>query len=138
MDLGGLLFTRHLIYQKLVQGKEKEYLSWFYRGLAYNPSAITQADIDEFVSHYSAPGGMRAGFEYYRSFPQDAKDNKELSATAKLPMPVLVLAGGIYPDLGGQLPRTPTLSSTQPLMQMFMVSWFHFQDIGLQKSNPIL
>jgi hypothetical protein len=34
------------------------YLSWFYRGLAYNPSAITQADINEFVSHYSAPGGI--------------------------------------------------------------------------------
>jgi hypothetical protein len=48
----------------LTFGKEKEYLSWFYKGLAYNPYAITQADIDEFVSHYSAPGGMRAGFEY--------------------------------------------------------------------------
>jgi pimeloyl-ACP methyl ester carboxylesterase len=58
---------------------------------------------------------MRAGFEYYRSFPQDAKDNKELAATAKLPMPVLVLAGAIYPALGGQLPGTPTLSSTQSL-----------------------
>jgi pimeloyl-ACP methyl ester carboxylesterase len=103
------------IPETLVQGKEKEYLTWFYKGLAYNPSAITQTDIDEFVSHYSAPGGMRAGFEYYRSFPQDAKDNKELAATAKLPMPVLVLAGAIYPALGGQLPGTPTLSSTQSL-----------------------
>jgi pimeloyl-ACP methyl ester carboxylesterase len=58
---------------------------------------------------------MRAGFEYYRAFPQDAKDNKELAATAKLIMPVLVLAGDIYPALGGQLPGTPTLSSTQSL-----------------------
>jgi hypothetical protein len=40
------------------------YLSWFYHNLAYSPAAVTQADINEFVSHYSAPGGMRAGFEY--------------------------------------------------------------------------
>ena len=59
--------------ESIIQGKEREYLSWFYKNLAYNPEAITQADIDEFVSHYSAPGGMRAGFEYYRAFSQDAE-----------------------------------------------------------------
>ena len=99
----------------LVQGKEQEYLTWFYKGLAYNPSAITQADIDEFVSHYSDPGGMRAGFEYYRAFPQDAKDNIELAATAKLTMPLLVLSGDIYPALGGDIPGSMTLNSIQSL-----------------------
>jgi len=44
------------------------YLSWFYHNLAYNPAAITQADIDEFVSHYSAPGGMRAGLSIIELF----------------------------------------------------------------------
>src|SRR5918992_4463546 len=48
--------------EALVQGKEMMYLSWFFQNLAYNPAAITQADINEYVSHYSAPGGMRAGF----------------------------------------------------------------------------
>ena len=42
--------------EALVQGQEREYLTWFYRNEAYNPAAITQADIDEYVSHYSAPG----------------------------------------------------------------------------------
>jgi pimeloyl-ACP methyl ester carboxylesterase len=79
------------IPEALTAGKEREYLSWFYR-LAYNPDAITEADIDEYVSHYSAPGGMRAGFEYYRAFPIDAEQNKEHSSV-KLPMPVLVLGG---------------------------------------------
>jgi len=37
--------------ETIVQGHEQEYLSWFYKGLAYNPEAITQSDIDEFVSH---------------------------------------------------------------------------------------
>jgi pimeloyl-ACP methyl ester carboxylesterase len=102
------------IPEALTAGKEREYLSWFYRGLAYNPEAITEADIDEFVSHYSAPGGMRAGFEYYRAFPINAEQNKELSET-KLQMPVLVLGGDIYPALGGNFPGNLALNSTQLL-----------------------
>jgi pimeloyl-ACP methyl ester carboxylesterase len=78
------------------------YLSWFYHNLSYNPAAITQADINEFVSHYSAPGGMRAGFEYYRAFPQDAIQNMNYSKT-KLPMPVLAVIGGYIPFVGGNV-----------------------------------
>jgi pimeloyl-ACP methyl ester carboxylesterase len=104
------------IPEMLTFGKEKEYLSWFYKGLAYNPSAITQADIDEFVSHYSAPGGMRAGFEYYRAFPIDANENKEsLAKEGKLQMPVLAVGGDIYPAVGGDLPGNFALWSTQQL-----------------------
>ena len=53
------------IPEMLVAGHEREYLTWFYRNYSYNPDAITEEDIEEYVSHYSAPGGMRAGFEYY-------------------------------------------------------------------------
>jgi pimeloyl-ACP methyl ester carboxylesterase len=104
------------IPEMLTFGKEKEYLSWFYKGLAYNPYAITQADIDEFVSHYSAPGGMRAGFEYYRAFPIDANENKEsLAKGGKLQMPVLAVGGDIYPAVGGDLPGNFALYSIQQL-----------------------
>ena len=88
--------------EALVQGKELTYLSWFYHHLAYNPAAITQADINEYVSHYSAPGGMRAGFEYYRAIPQDAIQNMNYSKT-KLTMPVLGLGGGYTPAFGGNV-----------------------------------
>ena len=54
--------------EALVQGKEMMYLSWFFHNLTFNPAAITQTDINEYVTHYSAPGGMRAGFEYYQLF----------------------------------------------------------------------
>src|SRR5215469_9543238 len=79
------------IPEMLVEGHEREYLTWFYRHTC-NPSAITKEDIDEYVSHYSAPGGMRAGFEYYRALLDDIKQNKEYSKV-KLPMPVLALGG---------------------------------------------
>ena len=93
--------------EALVQGKEMMYLPWFYHNLAYNPAAITQADINEYVSHYSAPGGMRAGFEYYRAFPQDAIQNMNYSKT-KLTMPVLALGGGYIPTFGGNI-TMPTI-----------------------------
>lgn len=88
--------------EALVQGKEMIYLSWFFSGLTYNPSAITKADIDEYASHYSSPGGLRAGFEYYRAFPQDAIQNQNYSKT-KLTMPVLALGGSFIPVLGGNI-----------------------------------
>jgi pimeloyl-ACP methyl ester carboxylesterase len=104
------------IPELLTAGNEREYLSWFYRGLAYNPEAITEADIDKYVKSYSAPGGMRAGFEYYRAFPIDAEQNKMLSET-KLQIPVLVLGANIYPAMGGQFPGNPALDSTQGLAE---------------------
>jgi pimeloyl-ACP methyl ester carboxylesterase len=98
--------------EALVQGKEMEYLSWFYHNLAYNPSAITQEAINEYVSHYSAPGGMRAGFEYYRAFAEDAIQNQNYSQT-KLPMPVLALGAGYIPAFGGISNPTAVLGMQQ-------------------------
>ena len=102
--------------EALVQGKEMIYLPWFYRGLAYNPAAITQADVIEYVSHYSAPGGMRAGFEYYRAFPQDAIQNMNYSK-AKLTMPVLAIGGGYIPVLGGNITMPSIVFGMQKLAQ---------------------
>jgi len=103
--------------ESIVEGKERQYLSWFYKGLAYNPDAITEEEIDRYVSHYSSPDGMRAGFEYYRAFSQDAEDNKQSASKGKLTMPVLVLSGDIYPALGGDFPGSTTLNSTQALAE---------------------
>ena len=41
---------------------------------------------------YAQPGGMRAGFEYFKAFEQDAKDFASFSKN-KLSMPMLVLTG---------------------------------------------
>ena len=102
--------------EALVEGKEIMYLSWFYRNLAYNPSAITQTDINEFVSHYSAPGGMRDGFNYFRAFPQDAIQNENYSKT-KLTMPVLAVGAGYIPAFGGNVTINYALYGMQKLAQ---------------------
>jgi pimeloyl-ACP methyl ester carboxylesterase len=102
--------------ESLVEGKEREYISWFFKGLAYNPSAITEEDIDIFANHFSSPGTAHGAFEHFRAFPVDAEQNKE-SAKTKITMPVLVLSGDIYPALGGDLPQDIMLSSMQALAQ---------------------
>ena len=80
--------------ENLVQGKEKEYISWFFKGLAYNPSAISDKDIAIFSSYFASPGGIKEAFEHFRAFPVDAEQNKE-SANHKITMPVLVFGGDI-------------------------------------------
>ena len=43
--------------EMLTDGKEREYLSWFYQNEAYNPAAITEDAINEYVSKYSGSRG---------------------------------------------------------------------------------
>jgi pimeloyl-ACP methyl ester carboxylesterase len=100
--------------EDLVQGKEKEYISWFFKGLAYNPSAISDNDIDIFASYFASPGGIKGAFEHFRAFPVNAEQNKE-SASHKIAMPVLVFGGDIYPALGGDFPGNFALNSTKAL-----------------------
>ena len=80
--------------ERLVSGSERLYLSWFYQEGAYDPSAIDDDARDEYVRCYSAPGGLRGGFEYYRAYETDAEHNAEHAATP-LEMPVLALGGAV-------------------------------------------
>lgn len=77
--------------EALIAGRERLYLSWFYR-LGYNPVAIDEAAIDEYVRCYAVEGGLRAGFEYYRALFTNIEQTKE-DAQTKLEMPVLALGG---------------------------------------------
>ena len=102
--------------EALVEGREQEYLSWFFQNLPFNPAAITQTDINEYVRHYSAPGGMSAGFEHYRAFPHDAIQNQNYSKT-KLTMPVLALGGGYIPTFGGNITMPTIIYGMEQLAQ---------------------
>lgn len=80
--------------EALITGRERLYLSWFYRNAAYNPVAISETAIDEYVRCYSAEGGLRAGFEYYRALFTDIEQTRE-DAAIPLDMPVLALGGAV-------------------------------------------
>jgi len=85
------------IPEALVAGRERMYLTYFFKHFAYDPSAITERDIDEYVRCYSAPGALRAGFEQYRAMPKTAVAFAEL---AKRPLTIPVLALGGEASLG--------------------------------------
>jgi pimeloyl-ACP methyl ester carboxylesterase len=78
--------------EMLIAGKERQYLSWFYRTFAYNPAAITAEDVEEYVRAYAAPGAMGTSLEYYRTCFDDEEQNRAWGQT-KLRMPVLALGG---------------------------------------------
>jgi len=81
--------------EALVQGREREYLSWFYRAFSHRQAAFDDADIDEYLRTYRDPAALRAGFAYYRNIPQDTADNRALLASGRrLQMPVLAVGGG--------------------------------------------
>jgi pimeloyl-ACP methyl ester carboxylesterase len=84
------------IAEALVAGHERVYLEAFFNARIFDPSAIPNVDLDIYVAEYSAAGAIRAGFELYRAFEQDGKDNQEaLKRNGKLTIPVLAVWGAI-------------------------------------------
>jgi pimeloyl-ACP methyl ester carboxylesterase len=77
----------------LVQGRERTYFEHYWNDFAADKSrSLPEGDRVAYTAAYARPGRMRAGWEYFESFPQTAKDFEALSQT-KLPMPVLAIGG---------------------------------------------
>lgn len=77
----------------LVKGRERTYFEHFWNDFAADPKhSVPEADRRIYAKAYAQPDGMRAGFEYFRNFEQDAKDFEQFGKI-KLSMPVLVLTG---------------------------------------------
>ena len=79
--------------EALVKGRERTYFEHFWNDFAADKArSIPEVDRKAYTAAYSRPGRMRAGWAYFVSFPQAAKDFAQLSQT-KLPMPLLVIGG---------------------------------------------
>jgi pimeloyl-ACP methyl ester carboxylesterase len=77
----------------LVAGRERIYLEHFWNDFAADPRhSVPEADRQRYAADYAQPGAMRAGFEYFRAFEQDAADFVQMAKTP-LPMPVRVISG---------------------------------------------
>jgi pimeloyl-ACP methyl ester carboxylesterase len=77
----------------LVHGRERVYFEHFWNDFAANPAhSVSERDRRFYAKAYARPGGMRAGFEYFRAFEQDAEDFAHFAQTPLL-MPMLVLTG---------------------------------------------
>ena len=79
--------------EALVQGRERTYFDYYWNDFAADKTrSIPEADRKAYTAAYARPGRMRAGWGYFDSFPQAAKDFAQLSQT-RLTMPVLSLGG---------------------------------------------
>ena len=79
--------------ERLVDGRERIYLDRFWNEYSLHPEQFDERKRQHYAELYSMPGAMRAGFAQFRSFPQDAIDNKALLAKGRLTMPVLAIGG---------------------------------------------
>jgi pimeloyl-ACP methyl ester carboxylesterase len=75
----------------LVSGHERTYLRWFFEHFAYDPSAITAADLDEYVGAITQVGALRAGLAVYQAYFETAE---QVALHAKSPLEIPVVAHG--------------------------------------------
>ena len=93
--------------EMLTKGREREYLTAMMKLLSGGKEVMTDEAIDEYVEAYASPGGMTAGFNYYRALLEDADFVASLSGK-RLTMPVLTIgdehavAGHLYKALEGR------------------------------------
>jgi len=79
--------------EALVQGRERTYFDYFWNDFAADKThSIPEADREAYTAAYARPGRLHAGWAYFVSFQQAAKDFAQLSQT-KLTMPVLTIGG---------------------------------------------
>jgi pimeloyl-ACP methyl ester carboxylesterase len=79
--------------EMLVKGRERIYFDYFWNDFAADKThSIPEADRKAYAAAYARPGRMKAGWAYFVSFNQAAKDFAEFARTP-LPMPVLAIGG---------------------------------------------
>jgi pimeloyl-ACP methyl ester carboxylesterase len=107
--------TWHLAFNRLpdlpeilVQGREREFLTWLFRAKTVRAWTISAADLDEYVRVNSAPGALRAAFSYYRHVTStEGQAQNRARAERKLDVPVL--AFGAQNGQGDALIKTMEL-----------------------------
>ena len=78
--------------ETLVTGREGAYFDFFYDAIAARPGAVAPGDRQRFRDAYASPSALSTGFDWYRAFPRDERDNLVTRGTA-VDTPVLYLRG---------------------------------------------
>jgi pimeloyl-ACP methyl ester carboxylesterase len=88
------------IPELLTEGREREYLSWYFHNKSIVKGAISEEDIDVYTRQYCRKNGMSNGFGYYRAFSDSAEQNRTFRQ--RLTIPVLAIGGesGVGASIG--------------------------------------
>ena len=71
--------------EMLIAGREREYLGWFLRNHAHDPTAVTAEALSVYAENFRQAGALRAAMGYYRALHKDAEQNRRLAATRLYP-----------------------------------------------------
>jgi pimeloyl-ACP methyl ester carboxylesterase len=80
------------IPEMLTSGREREYIAAQIRAWSHRKDSVTEDVIIESARHYASPGGMTAGFNYYRALRDDALLASSFEGRT-LDMPILAIGG---------------------------------------------
>lgn len=91
--------TWHLAFNRLddlpeilLQGREREFLTWLFRAKSTRPWTITPEDLGEYVRVNAAPGATRAALSYQRhKLGPEGIAHTRARAARRLAMPVLAV-----------------------------------------------
>lgn len=76
--------------EMLITGHEREFWEFWMKAETWNPNAISDEVLNEWIPHIRAPGGLRGVLETYRATFKNAQINQDLKQN-KLQMPVLTI-----------------------------------------------
>lgn len=85
--------------EMLITGKEREFWEFWIKAETWNPTAITDEAINEWIARLMAPGGLRGCLETYRAGLKNARINNELKAQP-LTLPIMTIGA---PEFFGPL-----------------------------------
>lgn len=77
--------------ERLVRGNEGAYFDYFYDAISARPGAIPRSRREAYVRSYLRPGALDQGFEFYRAFAGDARQNA--AEAAPIDVPTLYIRG---------------------------------------------
>jgi pimeloyl-ACP methyl ester carboxylesterase len=77
--------------ERLVAGRERIYLDRFWNEFSASPDRFGEEARKHYSELYALPGAMHSGFAQFAAFDQDAIDNREFLAHARLKMPILAI-----------------------------------------------
>lgn len=104
------------IPELLTEGRERDYLSWYFYNKAFVKDAISENDIDLYTNQYRRKHAMSNGFGYYRAFTKSADQN--CSFQQKLAIPVLAVGGesGVGASIGVAMNKIATHVTTKVIV----------------------
>lgn len=80
--------------EALTAGREDIYLRYLYKAWAFNPAALEEEAIREYLRCFREPGAMRAAFDDYRAGATMDLEHDGADRHRKVAVPTLVLWGG--------------------------------------------